>query len=64
MPISCPKGGSARYRWKNDVRLAFCGGSSGNGGHGGTVVEVKKQGGTARMVRQPRARQQGRSGGR
>lgn len=45
MPISCPGGGPARYRYKKgtDVRLAFC---------GNDVVEVKKGKGPAKMVDQ------------
>lgn len=39
MPISCPGGGKARYRYAdNGARLAFCG-SRGSGK--GEVVEVK-----------------------
>ena len=37
MPIKC-RSGAARYRWKDGVRLAFC---------GDNVVEVKKKGGRA-----------------
>lgn len=42
LPISCPGGQKPRYRWKGNVRLAFC---------GNTVVEVKKEGGKAKRVR-------------
>lgn len=40
MPIKCPGGGKPRYRWKDNVRLAFC---------GNTVVETKKKGGEAKL---------------
>lgn len=41
MPLSCPGGNKPRYRWKEGVRLAFC---------GNKVVETKKKGGTAKKV--------------
>lgn len=41
MPITCPKGQKPRYRWKDGVRLTFC---------GNTVVETKKKGEKAKKV--------------
>lgn len=40
MPIKCGKG-RVRYRWKGNIRLAFC---------GNKVVEVKKKGRKAHRV--------------
>jgi len=42
MPISCPNGEKPRFRWKGNVRLAFC---------GNKVVEVKKKHGKAKKVK-------------
>lgn len=42
MPISCPNGEKPRYRWKGNIRLAFCGSKK--------VVEVKEKGGRAKKV--------------
>ena len=41
MPLTCPGGQKPRYRWKDGVRLAFC---------GKKVVETKKKGGKAKRV--------------
>lgn len=42
MPITCPGKQKVRYRWKGNVRLAFC---------GNTVVETKQKGGRAHKVK-------------
>jgi len=41
MPLRCAKG-KVRYRWKGNVRLAFC---------GNKVIETKKKGGRAKRIR-------------
>ena len=43
MPIICKGGQKLRYRWKGNVRLAFC---------GNTVVETMKKGERAKKVLQ------------
>ncbi len=54
MPVSCPGGGKARYRWKGGkVRLAFC---------GNQVVEAKSKSG--RMHTQAEFKRDRRGGGR
>ena len=49
MPVSCPGGGKARYRWAHGgkVRLAFCG--------KGRVVEAKSKGGAVHTPAEFRA---------
>jgi len=42
MPISCPGGQKPRYRWKGNMRLAFC---------GNTVIETKEKGGIAHKIK-------------
>lgn len=42
MPITCPNNEKPRYRWKNNIRLAFC---------GKKVVEVKKKNGITKKVK-------------
>lgn len=51
MPIICPDGSKPRFRWKGNVRLAFC---------GNQVVEVKKEGGQAKKVKRKKRSKKGR----